>query len=105
MLFILQSGKHLRYMPLPWRSNIDEIKIITTRETLEIVFAISIDCRRLLTSLLNQLRSSNTLIFDDIANGIHNHLIDRQELAKHACSTQTNADHSDSNNVSRFKLN
>src|SRR6185295_6648567 len=104
MLSILQCGKHLRDMPFPRRSDVDEIKVITGCETLEVSFTICVDSRRFLTSLLNQLRGSNTFVFDYVANSIHNHLIDRQELLKRTCSPQTNTYDAQSNNIARFKL-
>src|ERR1051326_8500231 len=100
----LQRSEHLRDMPFPGRSNVDEIKIVTRREMSKVALAVGIDRGRLLTSLFNHPSRAYTFFVDDIAHGVDRYLVDRQKLTEHICSTEAHANHPDPHAIARLKL-
>jgi hypothetical protein len=72
-----QCCKHLRHMPFPRRSNVDEIEIVTRRTAFKITFTIGIDRRFLLAGIFDELSRAQTLLINDITDGVDYYFVDR----------------------------
>src|SRR3954447_22847781 len=98
-----QGSQDLRNVPFPRGGDVDEVEIVAGDESFEVVFAVCVNGRCLLTSLLDELGRTLALLFDDIANSIDDHLIDSEKLSEHLGATQTHGDDSETHDVVRFE--
>src|SRR6185369_14960706 len=103
MLPCSQRSKHLRNMPFPRRRDVYEVEIITSDETFKVSFSVCVDAWGLLTGLLDHLRRTRALVFDNVTNSIDYYLIDSEKFSQHLGATQTNADDSKPYDVVRFE--
>jgi len=54
MLTVIQACEYLRYVPLPWRRDVNEIQIVATAKLFETGLAVTVDRGCFLTRLFDQ---------------------------------------------------
>src|SRR5690242_15141488 len=103
MLARTQGGERLRNVPFPRRGDVDEVKIIASDESFKISLTVRVNRRCLLTGLLDELRRTRAFVFYDVADCIHDDLIDREKLLQGLGAAQTDADDSEAHHVVRLE--
>src|SRR6185436_5504305 len=87
MLACFQGRQGLRHMPLPGRSDVNEIEIVAFGKLFEISLTIGIYGWCFLPGLFNELSRAQTLLLNHIPDRINDNLIERQKLSQHIGAT------------------
>src|SRR5215813_14943807 len=103
VLPFFQSSKNLWNVPLPWRSYVNKVQILTCRKSFKITLTIGINGWSLLSGLLHHLRRPETFVIDNVTDGIHLYFFDRQKLIQNTCATQAHAHDSQADDITWFK--